>query len=163
MDREQAAKIHEHLLDAVRAINRADEAIFDLGEEARKTFAEPLAHVVCDLHGGMLRIIYDRFPDLELRSDEIPTICSTLLWEDVRLPPSITNADVDGVIFSVLKPQWRKTAMIVLQALKKCEELGWPIEDEALAARIEILAEAGRIEHQGDLRYWRHSEVRLQP
>jgi hypothetical protein len=112
---------------------------------------------------GVLRIIYDRFPDLELRSDEIPTICSTLLWEDVRLPPSITDADVDGVIFSVLKPQWRKTAMIVLQALKKCEELGWPIEDEALAARIEVLAEAGRIEHQGDLRYWRHSEVRLQP
>ncbi len=99
MDRQQAAKIQQHLLDALRAINRADEAIFDIGEEARKTFAEPLANVFCDLHAGMLRIIYDRFPDLKPVSDEIPTICSTLLWEDVRLPPPVTEADIDGVIF----------------------------------------------------------------
>ncbi len=163
MDRQQAAKIHEHLLDAVRAINRADEAILDLGEEARKTFDEPLANIFCDLHARMLRVIYDRFPDLRPPSNEIPTICSTLLWEDVRLPPSITEADVDGIIFSVLKPQWQKTAMILLQALEKSEELGWPIEDEVFAARLEVLAEAGRIDYQGYLRYWPHSEVRLQP
>jgi hypothetical protein len=29
------------------------------------------------------------------------------------------------------------------------------------AARILALADAGRIESQGDLRKWRHSEVRL--
>jgi hypothetical protein len=92
----------------------------------------------------MLPIIYDQFPDLKPVHEEIPEICSTLLWEDVRLPPSITEADIDGVIFSVLKPQWL-------------------IEDEVFVARLEVLAEAGRIDHQGYLRYWRHSEVRLQP
>jgi hypothetical protein len=43
VDREQAAKIHKHLLGAVRAINCAVEAMLDLGAEARKTFDEPLA------------------------------------------------------------------------------------------------------------------------
>jgi hypothetical protein len=32
---------------------------------------------------------------------------------------------------------------------------------EMLAARIQALAEAGSIESAGDLRAWRHSEVRL--
>jgi hypothetical protein len=161
MDREQAAKIHEHLLDAMRAINRANEVMFDLDKETCKTFAEHIGNIVLDVHCGMLRVIYNQFPDLRPVSEEIPEICTTLQWEDVRLPPSVTEADIDGVIFSVLKPQWRKTAAIVGWAHEKCEELGWPNGDEVLVARLEVLAEAGRIDHQGYLRYWRHSEVRL--
>jgi len=163
MARQQAAKIHEHLLDAARAIRRANDVLFDFNKETRKTFAEYICCIDSDLHFGMLPIIYDQFPDLKPIPNEIPEICSTLLWEDARLPPSVTEADVDGVIFSVLKPQWRKTLAIVGLALEKCKELGWPIEDEVLAARIEVLADDDRIEYQGYLRYWRHSEVRLKP
>ena len=36
-----------------------------------------------------------------------------------------------------------------------------PVSFEIIAARIIALAEAGRIEGAGDLRMWRHSEVRL--
>jgi len=36
-----------------------------------------------------------------------------------------------------------------------------PISDEAIAARLQILADSDRIEGFGDLRKWRHSEVRL--
>jgi hypothetical protein len=36
-----------------------------------------------------------------------------------------------------------------------------PVSDEIIAARIIALAETGRIEGAGDLRKWRHSEVRL--
>ena len=49
-----------------------------------------------------------------------------------------------------------KTARIVGDAGIRCKELGLPI-----SARIGALAEAGRIEGAGDLRKWRHSEVRL--
>jgi hypothetical protein len=163
MDREQAAKIHEHLLDAAGAIRRANDVLFDFDKETRKKFAEYIGYIDSDIHFEMLPIIYDQFPDLKPVHEEIPEICSTLQWEDVRLPPSVTEADIDGVIFSVLKPQWRKTAAIVGWAHEKCEELGWPIGDEVLVARLEVLAEAGWIDHQGYLRYWRHSEVRLQP
>ena len=40
-------------------------------------------------------------------------------------------------------------------------EIGLPVSDQIIAARIEALAEAGFIENQGDVRKWRHSEVRL--
>jgi len=36
-----------------------------------------------------------------------------------------------------------------------------PISGEALAARVQVLAKAGRLEDMGDLRKWGHSEVRL--
>jgi hypothetical protein len=55
----------------------------------------------------------------------------------------------------------RKVAMVVGTALGRCRELGLQISDEALAARIQVLAESGRIEDVGDLRKWRFSEVRL--
>ena len=35
------------------------------------------------------------------------------------------------------------------------------ITDEMFAARVQVLVDAGRLESQGDLRKWRHSEVRL--
>ena len=95
------------------------------------------------------------------QANEIPTVSSTLRWEDVRLPSSITEADIDGIIFSCLQPQWRKTAMIVGRARVRCKELSLPVESEVLGARIQALAEADLLDHQGDLRYWRFSEVRL--
>jgi hypothetical protein len=55
----------------------------------------------------------------------------------------------------------RKTAMVVAQAHMRCEELGLPITAEVLGARLGALAESDRIESAGDLRKWRHSEVRL--
>ena len=95
------------------------------------------------------------------RRTEIPTITSRLQWEHVRLPPSVTEADIDSIILSVMTPRWQKVAMVVVTAFKRCEELALPLSCEALAARIQVLAKAGRIEDIGDLRKWRHSEVRL--
>lgn len=92
---------------------------------------------------------------------EIPAISSSLTWDQVRLPPSVTEADLDSIIFSVLKPQWQKTAMTVIRAMDRCEERGLPIGDEAIAARLQVLAASDRIEGIGDLQKWRHSEVRL--
>jgi hypothetical protein len=94
-------------------------------------------------------------------SGEIPQISSTLRWEDVRLPAGLTTRDLDAVIFSVLQPQWRKTAFILVRARHQYEEKAWSLDLDVVAARILALAEAGRIDHQGDLRKWRFSEVRL--
>ena len=96
-------------------------------------------------------------------SDEVSNFDSTLRWDEVELPSSIAEADLDDVIFSVMHPQWRKTAMILFKAGEGCRERSWPIETEVLAARIQALAEADRIDHQGELRYWHASEVRLKP
>jgi hypothetical protein len=117
------------------------------------------------LQSEILKAVYDQHPDLEppAEEQEEPFTNSELRWDQVRLPKSITEADIDAAILSVMKPQWRKVAMIVAKASERCRQLGLAISDEALAARIQVLAEAGDIEDVGDLRKWRFSEVRLKP
>ena len=92
---------------------------------------------------------------------ELPVIASTLGWDQVSLPASVSEADIDQIIFSVMTSRLRKTAMVIAQAHDRCEQLGLPINAEVLGARLGALAESDRIEGAGDLRKWRHSEVRL--
>jgi hypothetical protein len=160
MDRDQADEIHRHLQAAARAIDRAEMTIFDLGKEGRKAFADPLGNVVHALHFELLPVIYEQFPDMRPRGAEA-AITSTLRWDQVRLPSSVTEADVDAIILSAVSSRAQKVGMVVIRALKRVEELGLPISDEVLAARIQVLVEAGRLEGAGDLRKWYNSEVRL--
>jgi len=53
--------------------------------------------------------------------------------------------------------------MIIAEATDRCAELGLPVSDEMIGARLIALAEAGQIEGKGDLRMWRFSEVQLKP
>jgi hypothetical protein len=163
MTRDQAAKIQSHLLDADSAMDRARRAIAGLGKEDRLRFDDLLAEVRDALHSDVLATIYDQHPDLEPPAErrEMPHINSELRWDQVRLPTSMSEAEVDAVLFSVMTPRWQKVAMVVGNALGRCQELGLQISDEALAARIQVLAELQRIEDVGDLRKWRFSEVRL--
>jgi Protein of unknown function len=94
--------------------------------------------------------------------DDEPEICSTLRWSDVELPPSITEGDLDRLIFSLLKSDWwRKTARIIGDAAEHYEARSIPIKYDIIAARLQALAEAGQIDSKGNLSMWRHSEVRL--
>jgi hypothetical protein len=93
---------------------------------------------------------------------EETAINSDLRWEDVTLPASVSEADLDTIIFSALTSRLQKTAMVIAQATKRCDESALPVSAEIIYARIQALAEADRIESAGDLRKWRYSEVRLQ-
>jgi hypothetical protein len=163
MDREQAIGIHKPLIAAAMALDRARVAVADLGKEERQRLDQFLVDVLGGLHLKLLAAIHEQYPDLEpqYNDEETPRIDSTLRWDEVRLPPSVSEADVDAALFSVMKPHWRKVAMVVGQALDRCKELGISSSHEVLAARLQALAEAGRIEDYGDLRMWRFSEVRL--
>jgi Protein of unknown function len=88
-------------------------------------------------------------------------ICSTLRWSEVSLPQSVTEADLDALIFPLFVKNWRKVARIVGEAKELCEAQAIPLSMEVIAARIQALAEAGKIESVGNLTMWRHSEVRL--
>jgi hypothetical protein len=92
---------------------------------------------------------------------EIPHINSDLRWDRVRLPPGISEADIDTILFSIMKARWQKVAMVVGDAVVRCGEVGLPISDEVLAAQLQALVDSHRIEGVGDLRKWRFSEVRL--
>src|SRR5882724_1611783 len=161
MNREQAVRIQKHLLDAHIALDDARVAIAGLGKEERLRLDGSLHEVVAALQLDLLAPIHDQYPDLEppLLDEEIPTVSSGLTWDQVGLPPSVTEADFDGIIFSLLEPQWQKTAMVVYRVAKRCQELALQIGGEEIAARLQVLSDTDRIEGIGDLRKWRHSEV----
>ncbi len=163
MTRDQAESIQLHLLDAAAAIGRAEHAIAEAGPDAREALGRHLRDVGKSLHTGLLYTIYQRFPDLKPPPEEDFAIDSELYWDEVLLPAGITEAGLDEIIFSALKPRWQKTAMTLLLALECCKKRTWQIEPEIIAARILALADDDRIDHQGDLRMWRFSEVRLLP
>jgi hypothetical protein len=164
MNRDQATELHKHLMEANEAVNRAGGVAFNLDPQDRKMFAALLRgfYSECD---EILESIYFRYPDLRPRrpSQEEPEIDSPLRWPDVVLPEPITAADLDKVIFSVLHPRLMKTARIIGDVVVECKRLSWPITPEIVGARIEELSDENRIDSAGDLRYWRHSEIRLKP
>ncbi len=95
------------------------------------------------------------------QAGEPSTISSDLRWEDVLLPSSVSEVDLDAIIFSMRTPRPQKTAMVIAKATQRCMECALPMNAETIGARIRALAESNRIESAGDLRAWRHSEVRL--
>jgi hypothetical protein len=160
MDEEQADEIQEHLLDAAFALDEARAAIAALGNDDQKELAASLDRVETALRSELLQPIYMQFPDLR-PFNEFPQISSALPWNRVRLPPSISEADIDAILPSVMTRRSQKVAVVVGRAIGRCQELGLPISPEVLGVRIHALVEADRVEGEGDTRRWRHSEVRL--
>jgi hypothetical protein len=163
MKLEQAVRINHHLLDACAALDRARMAIAGLGKAERIELEDCLYSVVGALEDELLQPIYQQYPDLEPpKSDREPhTYVCELTWDQAQLPPSVTEEQFDEIIFSVMKPTWRKTAMMVTYVMDRCKELGLAIEGDVIAARLKVLSDSDRIEGIGDIRSWLHSEVRL--
>jgi hypothetical protein len=88
-------------------------------------------------------------------------VCSTLTWKDVALPLSVSEADLDALIFAETDKCWLKVARIVGHVFQTLETRCIRLPMEIIAARIAKLVEVGRLESQGNLTMWRHSEVRL--
>jgi hypothetical protein len=158
MDEEQAAEIFDYLLQAARELDEARAAADQLADQDKDAAA--ISELVIKLNSELLQAMFKRFPGL-LPFDEFPAISSTLRWDQVRLPPSASEAQVDQIIFSVVASYWHKMARIIWDAVKRGQELALGVTDEMFAARIQVLVEVGRLESQGDVRKWRHSEVRL--
>src|SRR3954447_17073330 len=160
MNRDQAAEIIEHLLEAACELDeaRAAAAVLADGDED----AAALRAFVIKINSELLRTIFDRFGDL-VPFEEFPEISSSLRWDQVQLPPSVSEAQVDQIILSVMSLHWHKMARVIWEAVKLSEERSLGVSDEMFAARVKVLVEADRLESQGDLRKWRHSEVRLKP
>ena len=158
MDEDQAAEIFDYLLQAARELDEARAAADQLADHDKD--AAEISELAIKLNSELIEALFQRFPDL-LPFSEFPAINSSLRWDQVRLPSSVSEAQVDQIILSVIVPRWHKMARIIWDAVKRGEELALRVTDEMFAARIQALIDAGRLESQGDVRKWRHSEVRL--
>jgi hypothetical protein len=75
---------------------------------------------------------------------------------------SLSDLQIDEVIFSVTEVSWRKVASVII---KVADAMGSDLPEgdpgyNLVAKRIEILVRGGRLLAQGDIKKWRHSEVR---
>ena len=158
MDRTQAAEVKKHMRSA---IDRASQVISALDAGDRELLGAPLEKIILALHFELLRAVYLRYPDLRPPDPGRSRINSARRWKDIVLPESVSETDLDNAIFSALTSRWQKTAMVIGNALKYCKTLAIPVDEEVVGVRIRALAEAGRLEGEGDLRKCRYSEVRL--
>jgi hypothetical protein len=72
----------------------------------------------------------------------------------------MTPDELDAMVLSAARPQWRKVAFIVaIVGQSRPEDLDGKYD--SIAERIVALVNDGKLESQGDLIQWRHSEVRL--
>jgi hypothetical protein len=161
MNKTQASKIHRRLLAVGKALSKVDEALSELGKEDRDMFTDPMVHLEVGLHAKAFMVIYARYPELRPIPADFDEISSELRWEDVTLPPSIWEADLDAAILSKLKPRSLKVAKVIGDVMTAFRERGLSIGEEIVGARIRWLADMDRIEGFGDLRNWRYSEVAL--
>jgi hypothetical protein len=68
---------------------------------------------------------------------------------------------IDGLILSTVVRQWRKVALIIGKVHTASRNDAAETSDDAIADRIRALVDEGKLEAQGNLNRWRHSEVRL--
>ncbi len=161
MDKAQAIEIHKHLLAIGDAINKTEEALSKLDSEDRAIFGDPMNKLWIALHAHALGSVYDSYPELRPIPEEFDHLNTELRWEEAMLPPSISEADLDAVILSKLKPHSLKVARIIGDVITAFDERGLSIGDETIGVRIRWLADVDRIKGFGDLRKWRFSEVSL--
>lgn len=161
MNREQAIEIERHLKRATNAVRRAEMLIWNLDQGDRDSLVEPLGKAIVALNFGLRGVIHSRFPDLKPPSKGSRFLDSKLTWKQVQLPPSVTVLDFDRAILSTLHGQWRKTARIVGTVSEQYRSLGIDLDPAIVAARLMTMVDSGLVEHAGDLRKWRFSEVRL--
>ena len=67
----------------------------------------------------------------------------------------------DELLLSFVQKEWRKSAYVIGCVLRTFWDDEPPVSDAFLGTRLQVLANAGRIEAVGDLRKIRFSEVRL--
>jgi hypothetical protein len=156
MDRNEAVAIVRQLEEASLSLNDAVRIAIEHTQEPQ--LRRQIAELIVALNFHILPQIYEQHPDLR-PPPEKPRISSRLSWDKVRLPPEISEKDIDDALFPLLQRHWQKVAMVLSRASDHFEPLG--ISLEVVAARLRYLADNNRIEGAGDLRKWRFSEVRL--
>jgi hypothetical protein len=75
---------------------------------------------------------------------------------------SLSNSQIDETVLSSTERSWRKVALVIARVEKI---LGSNLPEgepglDLIARRIEALVQDGRLSAQGDVKKWRHSEVR---
>ena len=70
---------------------------------------------------------------------------------------------LDALILASSGADWIKVALFIARVMDAAKTSGTETTAQAIAARIYVLVEAGRLEAKGNVRRWRAAEVRRSP
>jgi len=70
-------------------------------------------------------------------------------------------SDIDRTLLSFCGERWLKVARIIANTKISFENRKIKLSNDAIDARMRALVGKGRLEAKGNIRKWRHSEVRL--
>ena len=97
-------------------------------------------------------------------ADEVPEPNPPLSAEERSAAARLTSSDITFIhsaILSCALPRWQKVARVVIRTIEKLEPRYPEFSSAFYVQRVQILADQGKLESQGDLDYMRFSEVRL--
>ena len=157
--------INEKLQVAAESLDQAAKEIRDLPLDP------PTKHIraIGEALGTIFQIQHEIFrsrPDLQpnFLKKETPVPDPELTPEQSALVAKLSDEqiqEIDNMLFSHARRDWRKVAMLVALALTHRKANLDGIPDLFYAQRIRILVAQGRLESQGNLQYMRFSEVRI--
>ncbi|WP_018417301.1 DUF3658 domain-containing protein [Teredinibacter turnerae] len=156
----------------------SDKVILEKVEEALKVLEDALSLVINAQENdysvgklgraiGMLRefqsSIYDKNPDLRPSPPWHDMEVPSLTEEQVGIVSNITREElekIDSELLLLVSDRYQKVAKIVRTYMFKNEDLISEVPDLFYGLRIKQLAEAGKIEFQGNLEFMQYCEVK---
>lgn len=160
-DAEQIFAACENALAELTMIEHTVRRIED--ESERKDLLKSLSFVIADLLGTIRAPVVRQFPDLD-PTEEPGEPDDVLDEKDEGLVSSLSPAElktIDQALTAECVATWRKSARVVMGAMKLLEHTHPDLPIALYAQRIALLVHSGELESQGSLRHLRFSEVRL--
>ncbi len=72
----------------------------------------------------------------------------------------VADDTLDAAILAAADAEWCHVALLIARATDACRAAGLAATGQQIAARIYVLAEAGKLEVEGNVRRWRAGKVR---
>ncbi len=158
---EQVFAACENVLAELTKIEHTLHAVED--EAERRELMKSLSFVIADVLGTIRAPVVRQFPELvpaedpgepdDVLDEAEHAVVSALRPSDLAL--------IDGALMAECVTSWRKSARVVMGAMKVLDQTIPDLPVALYAQRIATLVQSRHLQSQGNLRHLRFSEVKL--
>jgi hypothetical protein len=164
MDRPVAEQVFAACENVLAELTKIEHTLHGVEDEAeRRELMKSLSFVIADVLGTIRAPVVRQFPEL-LPAEEPGEPDDVLDEEEQGVVATLGPSDlalVDSALMAECVTSWRKSARIVMGAMKVLDQTIPDLPVALFAQRIATLVKSGRLQSQGNLRHLRFSEVKL--
>jgi hypothetical protein len=164
MDRPVAEQVFAACDNVLAELTKIEHMLHAVEDEAeRRELMKSLSFVIADVLGTIRAPVVRQFP--ELVPEEEPGEPDDVLDEAEQAVVSALRpsdlALIDGALMAECATSWRKSARVVMGAMKVLDQTVPDLPVALYAQRIAALVQSRHLQSQGNLRHLRFSEVKL--